>query len=78
MLGPMGQNVHFYAFSATDNAGNRIADARKEETFSVTLTGREYKWRLPLGSLLPPKKCPLDGEILNGAYKYCPWHGAKL
>lgn len=78
MLGPMGQNMHFYAFSAMDKEGNRIVDARKEGTFSVTLIGREYKWRLPLGSLLPPRKCPVDGETLNGAYKYCPWHGAKL
>jgi hypothetical protein len=78
MLGPMGQNMHFYAFSATDREGKRIADARKEGNFSVTLTGREYKWRLPLGSLLPPRICPVDGETLNGAYKYCPWHGAKL
>jgi hypothetical protein len=78
MLGPMGENMHFYTFSAWDKGGNKIADAKKEGNFSVTLPGREYKWRLPLGSLLPPRKCPVDGEILNGAYKYCPWHGAKL
>jgi len=78
MLGPMGQNMHFLVFPAKDNKGRRIAEARKEGVFSVKLREKEFKWRLPLSSLLPPKICPVDGEELKGAWKFCPWHGVKL
>lgn len=78
MLGPMGQNMHFFLFPPKNKKGEDIAAAKREGTFSVQLDKREFKWRLPLGSLLPPKVCPVDGEEVNGAWKYCPWHGVEL
>ena len=78
MLGPLGQNMHFFLFPPKNEAGQDIADAKKEGTFSVKLNQREFKWRLPLGSLLAPKICPVDGERLSGAWKFCPWHGVEL
>lgn len=79
MLGPLGQNMHFFVFSGKDKDGNRLADPKSEGTFTVKLGGgREFKWRLPLGSLLPPKVCPKCKEKLSGAYKYCPYDGTKL
>jgi hypothetical protein len=78
MLGPMGQNMHFFLFPPKNKAGQEIADAKKEGTFSVKLDKREFKWRLPLGSVLAPKICPEDGEKLSGAWKFCPWHGVEL
>jgi hypothetical protein len=78
ILGPMGQNVNFYLFPAESKEGKKLADPTKEGTFLVTLTDRAFKWRLPLGSLLPPKVCPVDGEKMSGAWKYCPWHGVEL
>jgi hypothetical protein len=78
MLGPMGQNMHFILFPSSSENGKSIADAKKEGSFSVKLGKREFKWRLPLGSLLPLKVCPVDGEKLSGAWKFCPWHGAEL
>ncbi len=78
MLGPMGQNMHFFLFPSLNEKGRKIADAKREGTFSVKLDKREFKWRLPLGSLLPPKVCPVDGEKMSGAWKYCPWHGVEL
>lgn len=78
ILGPMGQNVNFFLFPAKGKKGNKLADPTQEGTFSVKLTDRAFKWRLPLGSLLPPKICPVDGEKLNGAWKFCPWHGVEL
>ena len=77
-LGPMGQNLHFFLFTARNETGAPIADARKEGTISVKLDEREFGWRLPLSSLLPPKVCPACGEELNGAYKFCPWDGSTL
>jgi len=78
MLGPIGQNMHFFLFPSKDKKGQNIADTKQEGFFRVNWGEKEFKWRLPLGSLLPPKRCPVDGEKLNGAWKFCPWHGVKL
>ena len=77
-IGPMGKNMHFFLFPAATRKGQRIADPRKEGKFSVNLGARKYKWRLPLGSLLPPKVCPRCRERFSGAYKFCPWCGTGL
>ncbi|MFH1338692.1 MAG: hypothetical protein ABIH40_02455 [Candidatus Omnitrophota bacterium] len=78
MLGPMGQNMHFFLFPDRNNRGQRIAEAGREGSLLVKLGSKEFKWRLPLGSLLPAKLCPTCGEKLSGAYKFCPWDGTKL
>lgn len=77
-LGAVGQNMHFFLFPAKDKKGHGIALAKKEGGFSVTVGKRECKWKLPLGSLLEQKVCSVDGEKLNGAWKFCPWHGVEL
>ncbi|NOZ68372.1 MAG: hypothetical protein GXP46_03825 [Deferribacteres bacterium] len=78
ILGPMGQNMQFFIFPSKNKNRQDIADAKREGAFSVKLGKKEFKWRLPLGSLLPEKTCPVDGEKLNGAWKFCPWHGVEL
>ena len=78
MLGPLGQNMHFLLFPAKNKNGQNIAEAKKEGVFSVKVGERKFRWRLPLGSLLPPKICPKCGEKLSGAYKYCPYDGTPL
>ncbi|MEW6200611.1 MAG: zinc ribbon domain-containing protein [bacterium] len=78
MLGPLGENMHFFLFPSSDEDGKKIYDPMKEGTFTILLGEEEFKWRLPLGSLLSPKVCPKCGEKLSGAYKYCPWDGTKL
>jgi hypothetical protein len=78
MLGPMGENLYFFAFPAQNDAGKRLADPKSEGTFALRLAKQSFDWKLPLGSLMSPKMCPRDKEILNGAWSYCPWHGDKL
>ncbi len=78
MLGPMGANMHMFLFPAEGQDGELIANASEEGSFVVRLGEREFKWRLPLGSLLAPKYCPRDKEEYSGAWKYCPIHGSKL
>ena len=78
MLGPLGQNMHFFLFPGRNKDGQRILNAAKEGSFSLRVGDEEFKWRLPLGSVLPPKACPVDGERMSGAWKFCPWHGEKL
>ncbi len=78
MLGPMGEHMDFFFFPSKSAEGRLIADAKAEGSFRLQIGEEPYDWRLPLGSLIPKKRCPVDGEQLNGAWKYCPWHGKKL
>jgi hypothetical protein len=77
-MGQMGENMSFFFFPAADKGSKKIAEATHEGQFAIDLGERKFRWRLPLGSLLPTKVCPIDGEHLNGAWKFCPWHGAEL
>ncbi|NIM51604.1 MAG: hypothetical protein GTN62_12315 [Gemmatimonadales bacterium] len=78
LLGPMGQNMNFFVFPSKTKKGQTIADATEEGSVAVRMRDEEFRWRLPLGSLVPPKICPVDGERLNGAWRFCPWHGVEL
>jgi hypothetical protein len=78
MLGSMGKNFDFFTFPANDKNGKLIANPLVEGRFTVQLGGDKFNWRLPLGSLLPPKICPKCGEKLSGAYKFCPYDGTPL
>ena len=72
-IGPMGQNMHFFAFPAKSNTGLSIADPREQGVFAVQLGENTFRWRLPLGSLLPPKICPTITckEKCSGAWNFC-------
>lgn len=78
MLGPMGQNFHFVVFPGKDSSQQKIADAKSKGSFTVRLGQRQFRWRLPLGSLMPPKPCPKCKEQCSGAWEFCPWCGTKL
>ena len=77
-LGRMGENMNFFLFPGKDKQGERLFDPRQEGRFTVKMGEKEFHWRLPLGSLLPPKMCPKCGETFSGAYKFCPWDGSTL
>jgi hypothetical protein len=78
MLGPMGENMNFYVFEGLNQGGTRRYDPLKDGSFAIDMGEREFKWRLPLDSLLAKQKCPTCGEELSGTYKYCPYDGTKL
>ncbi|MEM7038290.1 MAG: hypothetical protein AAF570_15000 [Bacteroidota bacterium] len=78
MLGPMGENMEFYVFEGQNNRNEPLIQPKESEFFSIQLQDEEFRWRLPLGSLLPPKFCPEDGEKQSGAWSFCPYHGDKL
>jgi hypothetical protein len=78
MLGAMGQGTHLFFFPARAANGAQIAATTAEGSFSVKVGTETFKWRLPLGSVLPPNVCPEDGEVMSGAWKFCPWHGKPL
>lgn len=76
MLGALGQNMHFVLFRSSD--GDRIADARKPGSFEVVVDDKVFGYRLPLGSVLPPRFDPKTGEQFPGNYRYSPFTGTKL
>jgi hypothetical protein len=78
MLGPLGQNMHFILFPAKTKDGQPIADATKEGLLSIGLGDQQFKYRLPLGSVLPPKYDPKTGEKFPGNYTYNPFTGSEL
>jgi len=77
-LGPLGENFVFVLFPGKNAQGALLLDPKAETSFVVKLGAEDYRWRLPLGSLLPPKVCPKCQEKLSGAYKFCPYDGTKL
>jgi hypothetical protein len=77
-LGPMGKNLHILMFPVADGNGQPIADPKSKSSFSVKLGKDEFRWKLPLGSLLPPKHCTKCKEKCSGAWDFCPWCGTKL
>lgn len=78
MLGQMGQNLDLLLFPLQDAHGHALADPLNPGRFTINVFDEKFTWRLPLGSLLPQKRCPEDGEMLNGAWTFCPIHGVKL
>ena len=78
MLGQFGQGMEFICFKGTDSTGARLLNPKLEKSFAVNYAGLSYKWRLPLGSLLPAKYDSLTGEEFPGNYIYNPFTGNKL
>jgi hypothetical protein len=76
--GAIGENFRPLLFPARDAQGHKLFDARADGALRVALGEREFRWRLPLAALLPARTCPVDGEVLSGAFRFCPYHGAEL
>ncbi len=78
MLGPMGQNLNWLVFKSKTNDGRPLADPMTEGSLVVVVAGDEFRYRLPLGSLLPAKYDPATHDEFPGNYVYSPFTGSKL
>lgn len=78
MLGQFGQGMEFICFKGFDSKGRRLLEPMGNTSFSAKLGDAMFKWRLPLGSLLPPKYDPQTEEKFPGNYIYNPFTGSKL
>jgi hypothetical protein len=78
MLGKMGQGMNFYFFKVQDKENNNLINEFEKGKFTVRHSDKEFEYLLPLSTLLPKKKCPVDNVEMNGSWNYCPKHGAKL
>ena len=77
MLGQFGEGMEFFIYS-NKIKGKLIIDPKKEGNFYFECFGDKFEWRLPLGSLLPPKIDFETGETFPGNYKFNPFTGSKL
>jgi hypothetical protein len=78
MLGSLRVHLAFIVFPGTDKAGHRTVDPSKEETFVVHVGSVAARYRLPLGSLLPPMIDEKSGESFPGNYHFNPFTGNRL
>ncbi len=77
-LGKLGQSLEFIAFEGRNKKGQRLLDPMAKGMLTVNFGENEFKWRLPLGSLLPPKFDGATGEQFPGNFEFSPYTGAKL
>jgi hypothetical protein len=77
MIGQLGQGMHFIVYPGQDGA-NRLVDPNKPGDFQYSVFDQDFKWRLPLASLLPRKVDPKSNEDFPGNYDYNPYTGNKL
>ena len=78
MMGDMGENMNWVIFNNQNHKGERLADPFIPGEFTLSVYSENYKFRCPLGSLIPAKFCPVCNEEYNVAWEYCPWNGNKL
>ncbi len=82
-MGNLGENFNFYAFSADDKDGNRIASPYEQGTISIRLSGRSeaaptaFDFEAPLDALFVPRICP-NGKPAHISWNFCPWDGSRL
>ncbi|MBC7773589.1 MAG: hypothetical protein H7210_13925 [Pyrinomonadaceae bacterium] len=76
--GEMGENMQVFYFEGKSKDGKALIDPTREGFLQVKLGERTVRFRLPLASLMPEKKCPTCAEMLSGSWKFCPWDGASL
>ena len=78
MLGQMGKGMHIYLFDIKNQKNENIINELETGEFIVKHSEKEFKWNLPLVSLLETKYCPIDKEEMKGNWNFCPIHGIKL
>ncbi|MFL6515490.1 MAG: hypothetical protein ACJ8M1_10760 [Chthoniobacterales bacterium] len=78
MLGEFGKGISFLVFEAKNKDGSRKVDPGKPGILKAKLGEEEFRWRLPLGSLLPDRICPQCSESFPGNYAFCPYDATPL
>lgn len=77
MGGAAMQGMEFVVYPAKAD-GKPLIDAMQSGTLQVSLYDQVYRWRTPLGSLLPVKVDAKTGEEFPGNYSFNPFTGEKL
>jgi len=77
MGGAAMQGMEFLVFPAKAD-GKPLIDALQPGTLQVALYDQVYRWRTPLGALLPVKIDAKTGEEFPGNFSFNPFTGEKL
>jgi hypothetical protein len=77
MAGQVGQAFELVVYPARVD-GKLVVDAAQSGTLQIKLYEETFRWRLPLGSLLPAKVDAKTGESFPGNYQFNPFTGGKL
>jgi hypothetical protein len=78
MLGALGTHIAILVFPGVDKKGHRTVEPTKEGTLIVHVGKTATRYKLPLGSLLPPMIDAKSGEAFPGNYHFNPFTGDKL
>ncbi len=78
MLGQFGEGMQVVLFKAKKINGKPTIELTRKNSFILEVAQHRLKWSMPFASLLPPKYCPIDKEIMKGNWEFCPEHGVKL
>lgn len=78
MLGALGAHLAVLVYKGVDKAGHHTVEATQDGRFLVHVGTLTMRYRLPLGSLLPPAFDPGTGESFPGNYHFNPFTGGKL
>lgn len=78
LMGALGQHLEFLVFPSADGTGHPIADPKSDGSMTVHIGDLALRYRLPLGSLLPPSLDPKTRESFPGSYHFNPYTGGKL
>jgi hypothetical protein len=79
MAGALGSHLAIVIFKGTDQKeGYRTVEATGQGAFVVHVGTVEVRYRLPVGSLLPPALDAKTGESFPGSFQFNPYTGAKL
>jgi hypothetical protein len=76
VIGQVGQSMEFVVYPS--KVDGKPIDVAAAGSVQISLYDQQLKVRLPLGSLLPPKKDAKTGESFPGNYEFNPYTGAKL
>ena len=78
MMGAMGQHMEFLVFPSMNKDGRFIGDPKSDGSLTLHLGEVALRYRLPIGSILPPALDPKTGESFPGSYHFNPYTGGKL
>ena len=78
MMGQMGSSMHLIVFDLGTTENILRIDPGKSGKFYLQVYERKFFWRLPLGSLLPPRYDPDTLEKFPGNFIYSPYTGNEL
>jgi hypothetical protein len=74
--GAMGEGLDFLVYPA--KVDGKSLDAGMPGKLNVTFYGKQQQWRLPLGSVVPPRIDKATGEAFPGNFEYNPFTGKKI